>query len=354
MGQRIRFAVIGCGAVARRHHVPALVAGGRAEIAVLCDPDPAGRSELKKRFHLSSRECADLSEVLADPAVDVVDICAPSSTHFDYARRAIEAGKHVLIEKPPVYRVEQAVELQRLSAARGVKAGVIFNYRYRDLIEQVQRARERGEIGTVRKVQIIHHANFVFSESPWLWNEARSKYMLYEFGIHFLDLLVHLCGEHQEVLSVVAGGPDGVKTTSDLQIVVRFKSGALGILDLTQDSTRHSSYFTHLHVYGTGSDAFVRFFPPLAVFTSGLGSPQDYLVQEFKTLARFVGQVLTRKFVVYRNHSHQRVLDMYLDWLIEGKPYPLTLEAAMPTLRLLNDLEGYIPAYQSASEGAGA
>jgi UDP-N-acetyl-2-amino-2-deoxyglucuronate dehydrogenase len=348
----IRVAIVGCGAVARRHHLPAFTRNSRANVVVLCDPDPGAVAIIRQRFGLNCRECRDFEDVLSDTTVDAVSICAPSFTHYDYARRAISAGKHVLLEKPPVYRTEQALELISLAKQRDVKLGVVFNYRYRDLTEKVVAAREQGLLGKIVKLQIIHHANLVYSESPWVWDERKSKYLLYEYGIHFLDLMVHLCGEHEEIVSAVPTRQHSVQTTTDLQAVIRFKSGALGLLDLTQDSTRHSSYFTHVYVYGTGMDAFVRFFPPLVSFAAGMDSPQNYLIREFKTLSRFARLMLTGKFLSYRNHAHQRVIDMYIAWLTDGTPYPLTMQEALPTIRLLNDLEQRIPAYGPMSGAA--
>ena len=345
--EKICFAVVGCGAAARRHHVPALLRNPRAEVSVLCDVEEEPARLVKDRFNLRSAIYRDFDQVLSDPTVDVVDICGPSFTHYDYARRSILAGKHVLVEKPPVYRVREAEDLIALSTRRGVKLGVVLNQRYREVIERLRQAKDEGLLGEIVKIQVIHHANLVFGESPWLWDETKSKYMLYEFGIHFLDLLVDFCGEHEEVICVVPTFQDSVRTTSDLQIIIRFRSGQLGLMDLTQDSTRHSAFFTQLNIYGTAMDAFVRFFPPQVRLSAGVESPQKYLFSELASLARFGWSLATGKYLLQRNHSHQRVLDMFVDWCVRGTPYPLTMQAALPTLRLLNALEERIPGYTS-------
>jgi predicted dehydrogenase len=346
--EKLRFAIVGCGAAARRHHVPALLGNHRAEISVLCDIEEESARLVRDRFKLGSRLCQDLEQVLSDPRVDVVVICGPSFTHYDYARRSILAGKHVLVEKPPVYRVEQAEELMALAARRGVKLGVVLNQRYREVIERLMRAKEEGLLGEIVKIQLVHHANLVFGESPWVWDETKSKYLLYEFGIHFLDLLVYFCGEHEELLYVLPIFQESVRTTSDLQVMIRFKSGQLGFLDMTQDSTRHSAYFTTVNVYGTAMDAFVRFFPPQVHLSAGIDPPQKYLISELKSFTEFGWSLATGRFLRNRNHPHQRVLDMYIDWIARDVPYPLRMDAAIPTIRLLNDLEARIPSYARA------
>lgn len=346
---KVRFAVVGCGAAARRHHLPALLRNPKAEISALCDIEEEPARLVRERFKLGSAIYQGLDQVLADPHVDVVDICGPSFTHYDYARRSILAGKHVLVEKPPVYRVDQAEELIALSTRRGVKLGVVLNQRYRTPIERLRKAKDEGLLGDIVKIQIIHHANLVFGESPWLWDEAKSKYMLYEFGIHFLDLLVYFCGEHDEVVCVLPTFQESVRTTSDLQIIIRFKSGQLGIMDLTQDSTRHSAFFTNVNVYGTAMDAFVRYFPPMLRLSAGVDAPQKYLLSEFASFAEFGWSLATGKYLLQRNRPHQRVLDMFVDWVAQDSVYPLTMQAALPTLRLLNALEEKVPTYVSES-----
>jgi predicted dehydrogenase len=347
---KLRFAIVGCGLVARRHHLPALLRNPKVEIGALCDVAVAEAQSLKDRFRLKSECYTDLEEVLADRTVDVVDVCAPSLTHYEYARRSIAAGKHVLVEKPPTYRVEQAEDLISLSERRGVKLGVVLNQRYREVIERVKEAEESGLLGKIAKVHITHHANLVFSESPWMWDERKSKYMLYEFGIHLIDLLVYFCGPHREVVFVLPTSQESVHTVSDLQMIIRFEGGQLGIADLTQDPTRHSAYFTHVNVYGTGMDAFARFFPPQVRLSAGIELPHRLVLAELRTLARFGWSLATGKFMASRNRPHQRVLDMYVAWLTQGTPYPLTMPAALPTLRLLNAIEERIPQYSSEED----
>jgi predicted dehydrogenase len=351
--EKVRFAIVGCGAAARRHHVPALLANPRAEISVLCDIEEEAARLVRDRFKLASTIYQSLDQVLADPHVDVVVICGPSFTHYDYARRSIVAGKHVLVEKPPVYRVDQAEELIDLSTCHRVKLGVVLNTRYRDVIERVRHVKDEGFLGEIVKIQVIHHANLVFAESPWLWDETKSKYLLYEFGIHFLDLLVYFCGEHEEVIYVLPTFQESIGTTSDLQIMVRFKSGQLGLLDLTQDSTRHSAFFTNLNFYGTAMDAFVRFFPPQVRLSAGVDAPQTYLLSELASVAKFGWSLATGKYLVERNRPHQRVLNMFVDWLTRDVAYPLTMQAALPTIRLLNALEERIPSYVSSPVNVG-
>src|SRR5581483_4871161 len=162
MVNRIAFAMVGCGAVARRHHLPVLSADPRVKVVALCDTDPAQISIVEARFGLHASHYNELAAVLENRAVDVVAICTPGFTHYGYAKECLLAGKHVLLEKPPVYTVAQALDLQELAVSRRLKIGAVLNSRYKPLVRELKNAIEAGALGEIAKIQVVHHANLVF------------------------------------------------------------------------------------------------------------------------------------------------------------------------------------------------
>jgi len=340
-----RILIVGCGAVARHGHAPALSRNRGVEIAGLCDPSEEARALVADRHHLNAPTFASLEEGLAAVRPDSVDICTPGPTHDALVRQAILAGANVLVEKPPASSVAVARELAALADAHGVKLGTVLNYRYRDVLMRLRAAVDSGRLGRIKKVHIVHHGCLVYSDAPWLWNEAESKYLFREFGIHYLDTLVDLCGPYQRILWVHPIRQDSINVTTDVQVGIEFGDGAIGLLDMVADSTRGSSYFTHIHVYGTATDAFVRFFPPCIRFAAGLHNPIDILASEVKSFARLAALLVTRKYKAYRNLPHRRTLDMFCNWVVAGTPYPFELKRVIPTLELLEAVEARIPAY---------
>ena len=77
-----------------------------------------------------TRTVADVKDIISDPEIQLVSICSPSSTHFDYAKRALEAGKHVLVEKPMTASYEEATELIKLAEKKGKVLTVFQNRRF--------------------------------------------------------------------------------------------------------------------------------------------------------------------------------------------------------------------------------
>jgi len=342
---RHRIVVVGCGAVARHGHLPALCANRRVEVAALCDPSREARDDLARRFGLDCPTFTSMHEALESVDAESVDICAPGPTHDGLVEEALQAGTNVLVEKPPASSLASAQRLAALARKRGLKLGTVFNYRLRDVMVGLREAVEAGMLGRIRKVHIVHHGCCVFSEAPWLWDEARSRYLLCEFGIHFLDTMVDLCGRHRRVLWVHPVRQQSVKLTTEVELGVEFEDGAIGTLDMVADSTRGSSYFTHISVFGTAMDAFIRFFPPLIRFAAGLHNPIEVVSHELKAFVQLGVMLALGRYKAYRNLPHKRTLDMFCDWVTEGKPYPFELSRVMPTLELLEDLQQHIPGY---------
>lgn len=346
MTEKIRVAIVGCGNIARRAHLPAWLNEPRATVAALCDPSPETTRQVRERYHLDCPEYPHLGEALTERRPDVVDICTSTPFHYTLARQAIDAGCHVLLEKPPARNTAQAQELGELAKAQRVKLGVVLNYRYRDLVQRLKETQQNGLFGDIVKINITHHGPLVFGDARWLWDEKESKYLLWEFGIHFLDILSYLLGHHEEIAWVRPTVQPGLGHTTDLEMLVQFAGGATGRLEIVADSTRGSSFFTHIEVYGTAMDAFIRWFPPSFRLVSGRVNPLALVYDELKAVWAMGTSLLLNRFLKQRNISHYRLISAYLDWLTDKEEFPLSMEKVLPTIRLLSDIERRIPSYQ--------
>ncbi len=341
-----KIGIIGCGAVARRSHIPAWQACSNIEIAALCDPNTEATAEVVQRHSLKCECFTSLDELLERSDVEVVDICTPGFMHYEQAKQCLLAGKHVLVEKPPVMRVEQAEELIDIADAADLKLAAIFNFRYHDIMMAAKKHLDKGIIGDVAKISVVHHAGNIYAEAPWLWEERKSKYLLYDFGIHFLDAAIYICGPHAEVVSVVALPCESTGETTDLHIIIRFENGAVGTFEFTSDFTKHSSSQTIISVYGTAMDMFMRRFPAMVRVTAGIPNPFEVVHSEIKALWGILWKIMSGKYLAWRNVTHARILKLYANWLDGGADYPLDMKSCLPTLRLLRDIEREVPAYR--------
>jgi predicted dehydrogenase len=341
----IRIGIVGCGAIARHAHLPAWRDTPNVEVVALCDRDAAAMAALAKRHGLACRTHASLAEMLAAGGIDALDICTPGHLHYEHACAGLRAGCHVLVEKPPVMSVAQAESLLQLAAAADRKVGAIFNFRYYDILQEARQAVDAGLLGRITKIHVVHHGNNIYGESPFLWNERESRYLLYDFGIHFLDAMIFLAGPVQRVVHVWARESPYTGETTDLTVQLEFASGAVGSFEITADFTLHSSHLTHINVYGTGMDMFVRKFPPSVRLVAGIHNPLEGLWSECRAVAGIARRLLSGRFLRWRNVSHARVFQLFAGWLEGRGDYPMKLADCMPTIRLLEDIRARIPAY---------
>jgi predicted dehydrogenase len=167
----IGVAVIGCGYWGP-NIVRNLNALPGAEARVLCDLDP-GRLEALRRRYPASRTTTDYLDALADPRVDAVAICTPVGTHFEIARAALRAGKHVLVEKPLTDSVRDAEELVRL-AERGRRVlQVDHTFVYNPAVQKIRSIIGSGELGELLYVDCVRINLGLFqSDVNVLWDLA--------------------------------------------------------------------------------------------------------------------------------------------------------------------------------------
>jgi predicted dehydrogenase len=146
-----RGAIIGLGTIALRAHAPGWRRRRDVEIVAVTDVSPARRAGLDA--HLPRATWYDTSaELLADAALDFVDICTPPSSHAPLARAALERGLHVLCEKPLVGSVDDLRALAALATAKGRVLHTVHNWHHAPIVRQTLTLLRDGEIGRVTRV----------------------------------------------------------------------------------------------------------------------------------------------------------------------------------------------------------
>ncbi len=141
----IGVAVVGCG-----YWGPNLIRNLSAlpecALRAVCDGDGARLARICRQYP-AARGVADVQDILRDPTIDAVALATPVSTHYPLARAALEAGKHVLVEKPFTDSAETAARLIDLAAARGLTLQVDFPFVYGGAVQKIRALLDQGEIG---------------------------------------------------------------------------------------------------------------------------------------------------------------------------------------------------------------
>jgi predicted dehydrogenase len=140
----------------------------------------------------------DYREVLRDPSIDAVHVCTPNAQHFSMAKAALEAGKHVLCEKPLAISLEEGDELASLAAKKGLRNCVCHNLRYYPMVQQMRRLREAGDLGEILVVQGTYSQDWLLHDTDWNWRVVTSaggpSRCMADIGSHFFDMAEHVTG----------------------------------------------------------------------------------------------------------------------------------------------------------------
>lgn len=234
MSNLLKLAFIGCGAIARFHldgirsHAP------RIDVTALVDLD-----ETKARTYATEtggRAFTSLDKALAEGDFDAVDIMLPHDLHEAAAVRCLEAGKHVLLEKPIAPTLEAC---DRIFAAAGQAPGVFMvaeNSQYWPEIVEAKKHIEAGAIGeiiTARAAFVYAFDDYWFKEErPWRYEKSRTGGgIVIDGGAHWIRPLRMWMGEVKEVVGVLGHPLAQMEGESLARALLRFESGKTAILD---------------------------------------------------------------------------------------------------------------------------
>ena len=165
-----------------------------ADIVWLCDIDDERRAELAERYP-AAKMTASFDEVLADDSVDAVVVATPVPTHHELARRTLEAGKHVFVEKPPAMRGSELEELCELAEERGRVLMPGHLLLYHPGVQKLKEIVDSGELGDVL---------YVYGNRQNLGTFRTNENALWSLGVHDLSVLLYLIQE--EPIEVRAHG----------------------------------------------------------------------------------------------------------------------------------------------------
>jgi predicted dehydrogenase len=141
---------------------------------------------------------ADYHDVLRDPTFDAVHICTPNAQHFSMAKDALQAGKHVLCEKPLATSTPEAAELVALASRQGLRNGICHNIRFYPMVQQMRSMREAGELGEILVVQGTYFQDWLLRDTDWNWRvdskAGGPSRVMADVGSHWFDLAEHVTG----------------------------------------------------------------------------------------------------------------------------------------------------------------
>jgi len=228
----IKIAVIGTGGISPAHIEGYLKFPERCEIVALCDIIPEKCEKIKDKYGLSNAVIYDSHKTLIENAeFDLVSICTPPFCHAEIAINCLNAGRHVLVEKPMAASLKECDEMILAAAASGKILSVVAQNRFRSSVWNLKRVLESGMIGKIVHVQVDSHwwRGHSYYDLWWrgLWEKEGGGCTL-NHAVHHIDMLGWMMGEPQEICAMLTNVSHDNAEVEDLSVaVLLYDSGAL-------------------------------------------------------------------------------------------------------------------------------
>lgn len=244
--------IVGLGGIAP-NHIAALRSTPLAALRAVCDVDHARAMQLGRVEDCTAY--GDLAEMLADDDVEAVVVCTPNITHAALGQQVLDAGRHLLMEKPLAMNPHDARELAAIAERNGLTLAVGHSHRFSDQGLAIRETIESGAIGTPRFVRIVINGGWIWPGwQSWILNPEVSGGHSLHNGVHLTDLATWWIGEHAD--SVFAVGQHATSAALEiydyLVVELGFPSGASAICEVSRGERPRTSTFLEMTVVGTG------------------------------------------------------------------------------------------------------
>ena len=198
MASQVRVGIIGCGGIANGKHMPSLAKVPNAEMVAFCDiVEDRAQSASKEYGAAGAKVFTDYHKLLSDGGVDVVHVCTPNDSHAEIAIAGLEAGKHVMCEKPMAKTADGARRMAEAAKRTGKKLSIGYQSRHRTDSQILHAAIQRGDLGEIyfAKAHAIRR-RAVPTWGVFLDEEKQGGGPLIDIGTHALDLTLWLMNNY--------------------------------------------------------------------------------------------------------------------------------------------------------------
>lgn len=227
---KTRIAILGYGRWGRYCHAALIRLVPELELAGIASSDAAKRARIESE--LGVRAYADLDEILADDLVDAVVLATPNDTHFPYAMRALNAGKHVVTDKPMCLSLARCDAMIEAANAHGKLLTTFQNRRRDGDFLTLQKLVDEGELGDLRWLELAWQG--FGSWGGWRGTREQGGGKFFDLGAHLIDqALLLIAHEVTSVYLRVHYDAPGVEVETEAFLIMEFANGATAICDVS-------------------------------------------------------------------------------------------------------------------------
>lgn len=197
--KKVRVGIVGCGGIANGKHLPSLSKIDNVELVAFCDIIVSKADNAAQKYGtVDAKVYVDYIELLKDQSIDVVHVLTPNISHAEISIAAMEAGKHVLCEKPMAKTSAEAMEMVEVSKRTGKKLTIGYDNRFRPDSQHLHKITSRGDLGDIYFAK--SHAIRRRAVPTWgvfLDEEKQGGGPLIDIGTHALDLTLWMMNNYK-------------------------------------------------------------------------------------------------------------------------------------------------------------
>lgn len=337
----VRVCIVGCGRIAQVRHIPEYLDNPDAEVAGFCDLNQERAEELAKKY--GGRVYTDFPDMLKDPDIDAISVCTANNMHAKASIAALEAGKHVLCEKPMAMSLDDCQAMAKAAEDSGKVLMIDHNQRFTKAHRKAKALLDGGEIGRILtfRTTFSHKGPETWSIDPgratWFFSKEKAVFgAMADLGIHKTDIISYLTGSEVAKVSAVMATLDkvdagGNKIGVDDNVICLYtmKNGVIGTM--TASWTNYGAEDNSTVIYG--SEGVMK------IYYEGMPG----IVIEYKD-----GTRATFDMESIQTNDHQTrtgVIDAFIDCIKTGSQPEVGANEALSAMRAI------FAAKKSAEEG---
>ena len=337
----IKVGIIGCGKIAQVRHIPEYAANPHVEVYGFYDINLARAEELAVKY--GGKAFASYEELLADPAIEAVSVCAANHVHAEITVAALKAGKHVLCEKPMAVTLEECEAMVAAAKESGKYLMIGQNQRLAKAHAKAKELIEQGAIGKVLTFRTIfgHGGPETWSIDPgsnvWFFDKTKAAMgAMADLGIHKTDMIQFVLGSKIVKTQAVLTTLDKKDATGNLIgvddnaiCIYQMENGVIGTM--TASWTYYAAEDNTTVIYGTKGELRLYDDPKYSVQQINAdGTRIDYQIDQIQT---------------NDNQTASGVIDLFVDCLVEKKAPEISGE------KVLHAMKAVFASIESSAKG---
>lgn len=325
----IRVGIIGCGKIAQVRHIPEYAANPNTEVYGFYDINRARAEELAQRH--GGKAYASYEELLADPTIEAVSVCAANHVHAEISIAALKAGKHVLCEKPMAVTLAECEAMVAAARESGKYLMIGQNQRLAKAHVKAKELIEQGAIGKVLTFRAIfgHGGPETWSVDPgkntWFFDKTKAAMgAMADLGIHKTDMIQYILGTRIVKTQAVLATLDKKDATGSLIgvddnaiCIYQMENGVVGTM--TASWTYYAAEDNTTVIYGTKGELRLYDDPKYSVQQINAdGTRIDYQIDQIQT---------------NDNQTASGVIDLFVDCLVQKKEPEISGENVLHAMK---------------------